>query len=127
MKAVARTGVASLVASDYLEKCQRYDQETLCGLLFARYHGTHQLVRGRIGYWVQLTLTPRAPSFEFVGLSPKMEEQWLFAFFGQDRPKVRTDLATTEFGRSKGIRHYRLFTDERYRDPYVPQLEYIYW
>lgn len=115
MRMVARSGKMAYEASEYAERCSRHWRGW--SLMFFRAHNMGA------GHWVQLTLTRLVRSMDPVPISQEAEERWLRAFFGDDRPMVRTDLATSDFGRRMGTRHYRLFTDSDYKNPRIPQKE----
>lgn len=116
---IAKTGLQARIGTEYLGRCAKWHPDVGTHITFARYHNPGQ------GYWVQLTLTRRTAQFDPLQFTPHYEESWLLAFFGPDRNMVRTDLASSDFGRRMGTRHYRLFTDETFKRPYIPQRDLI--
>lgn len=117
-RAVAKTGVQRRVTDDYIGRCyHKAPPDTV--LTFARYHNPGY------GYWVQLTLTRRTAACEPLPMTEAYIESWVYAFFGEDRRLVRTDRASGAFGRRMGTLHFRLFTDENFRNPYQPARDVI--
>lgn len=126
MRAVAKTGVSGVGASEYIERCSRYDEQTGCFLTFARCHGNWEGPgeNPRFGFWVQLTLTRRDKAYRPLPWNRELAERWVLAFFGEHRQMVRTDRATSGFGMMMNAHHYRLFLDEKFANPFIPTGEH---
>jgi hypothetical protein len=125
LKRIAGAGLQGVNPSLYTQLCSRYDQLTQTYVGFVRVHNGEWFADEerrdpRRAHWWQLTMIQRKNNFEPLPWRTEIEEGYLRAFFGMFRPMVLTCKATSDFGIRQGARHYRLFVDEQFKNPYMP-------